>query len=184
MRMRGIQSIFAVVAIACLAMSGCADPNHPDLFAPITDPVVTGSTVIDPTGASATLPTQQLALSTAQRKFSEGHYGLAVDDFAKAVEGDPLNPEAWLGLAASYDHVGRFDQADKAYVKVQDLLGPTPSVLNNLGYSYLLRGNLQRSRETLKAAYQADPGNPYIVNNIDILNQKLATLGQPLLELQ
>ena len=50
-------------------------------------------------------------------------------------------------------------------------------MLNNLGYSYLLRGNLDRSRKTLEAAYKSDPSNPYILNNIDILNQRLATLG-------
>ena len=68
--------------------------------------------------------------------------------------------EAWLGLAASYDQVGRFDKADMAYAKVQSLIGATPSVLNNLGYSYLLRGNLDKSRATLAAAYRATQAIP------------------------
>lgn len=130
-----------------------------------------------------TLPEQAKHVREAQLQFSEGHYGLAVDSYAKTVEADPLNPEAWLGLAASYDQIGRFDQADKAYSRVQELIGPTPSVLNNLGYSYLLRGNLDRSRATLSAAYRGDPGNPYILNNIEILNQRLASLGHPPLQL-
>jgi tetratricopeptide (TPR) repeat protein len=131
-----------------------------------------------------TLPDNVRMVREAQSQFSEGHYGLAADAYAKTVEADPLNPEAWLGLAAAYDQVGRFDQADKAYARVQELIGPTPSVLNNLGYSYLLRGNLDRSRATLTAAYRGDPGNPYILNNIEILNDRLATLGHAPMQLQ
>lgn len=126
-----------------------------------------------------TLPQAKKPVAEAQLQFSEGHYGLAVDSYAKTVEIDPTNPEAWLGLAASYDQVGRFDEADKAYGKVQELIGATPSVLNNLGYSYLLRGKFDQSRDALVAAHRADPGNPYILNNIDMLNQKLAALGRP-----
>ncbi len=125
-----------------------------------------------------TLPHAQKPLAEAKLQFSEGHFGLAVDAYAKTVENDPKNPEAWLGLAASYDQVGRFDEADKAYAKLQELIGPTPSVLNNIGYSHLLRGNLEKSREMFVAALRADPGNPYVLNNIDKLNEKLAALGR------
>lgn len=131
----------------------------------------------------STFPESKRPFREAQLQFAEGHYGLAIDAYAKTVESDPKNPEAWLGLAASYDHTGRYDEADRAYSKVQELVGATPSVLNNLGYSYLLRGQLDRSSETLLSAYRADPGNPYIVNNIDILNGRLVALGKPAIAL-
>ncbi len=161
---RAALRVCAISVVAALA--GCApqDGELSNSFSGLT----TGTT----------LPHATRMVQEAQLQFSEGHYGLAVDAYSKTVETDPLNPEAWLGLAAAYDQVGRFDQADKAYSRVQELIGPTPSVLNNLGYSYLLRGNLDRSRSTLTAAYRSDPGNPYIVNNIEILNERLATLGQ------
>lgn len=124
------------------------------------------------------IPESEKKIAEAKLQFSEGSYGKAVDAYSKTVEVDPTNPDAWLGLAASYDQVRRFDQADKAYDKVQRLVGPTPKVLNNIGYSYLLRGNLERSRETLIAARNADPENPYILNNIDILNERLVALGK------
>ncbi|MGL4398161.1 MAG: tetratricopeptide repeat protein [Hyphomicrobium sp.] len=132
------------------------------------------------TGAIAEpgLPSTSSLVHEAKLQFAEGHYGLAVETYAKTVEADPLNGEAWLGLAASYDQIARFDQADKAYAKAQTLMGSTPSVLNNMGYSYLLRGNLDRARHTLSAAYRGDPGNPYILSNIDILNERLVALGQ------
>ncbi len=166
---RASKLVSAVCAVATLA--GCA-PQDGELSHSFSG-LTTGTT----------LPHASRMVQEAQLQFSEGHYGLAVDAYSKTVESDPLNPEAWLGLAAAYDQVGRFDQADKAYARVQELIGPTPSVLNNLGYSYLLRGNLDRSRSTLTAAYRSDPGNPYIVNNIEILNERLAILGQPALVL-
>jgi Flp pilus assembly protein TadD len=42
-------------------------------------------------------------------------------------------------------------------------------VLNNQGYSYMLRGNYARARELLLAAQAKDPSNPYIRNNLDLL---------------
>ena len=157
--------VFAPLLLCVVAFtSGCAT-NDPNL--------ITASL------GDTTFPEARQPFTEGVIQFSEGHYGLAVDAFAKTVESDPKNPEAWLGLAAAYDQTGRFDQADNAYVKVQELVGPTPSVLNNLGYSYLLRGQFDRSAQTLAAAYRGDPGNPYILNNIDRLNARLAALGKP-----
>ncbi|NOT71483.1 MAG: tetratricopeptide repeat protein [Hyphomicrobium sp.] len=129
--------------------------------------------------SDSSLPSSHKLVAHAQKQFAGGYYGSAVDSYAKTVEKDPLNADAWLGLAAAYDQISRFDEADKAYAKVQELVGATPSVLNNLGYSYLLRGNLDKSRATLAAAYRGDATNPYILNNIDILNQRLVSLGHP-----
>ncbi|TMJ35509.1 MAG: tetratricopeptide repeat protein, partial [Alphaproteobacteria bacterium] len=47
--------------------------------------------------------------------FRNGDYGLAEQKFRKAVEVTPKDAEAWLGLAASYDQLRRFDLADNAY---------------------------------------------------------------------
>ncbi|MEQ1715006.1 MAG: tetratricopeptide repeat protein [Hyphomicrobium sp.] len=158
----------SVLAVA-VALSACAH-DQPFLGQPLYSEAGT---------ETSALPETAKHVAEGKRQFSAGHYGLAVDAFAKSVEVDATNPEAWIGLAASYDQIGRFDAADKAYGKAQTLIGATPSILNNMGYSYLLRGNLDKARGTLAAAYQGDPGNPYIVNNIDILNKRLVTLGQP-----
>src|SRR5499427_4237669 len=73
--------------------------------------------------------------------FKKGSYGLAQRHFRDAVEKAPEDAEAWIGLAASYDRLRRFDLADQAYAQLLKLLGPTPEVLNNQGYSYMLRGD-------------------------------------------
>ncbi len=162
MRVRGLRK--AIILGLCIPLAACAGPDGDVLTSSLTD---------------TNLPNSVTLVQHAQRQFSEGHFGSAVDAYAKTLERDPLNADAWLGLAAAYDQVARFDEADKAYNRVQELVGPTPSILNNLGYSYLLRGNLDKSRKTLAAAYAGDRENPYILNNIEILNQRLVTLGHP-----
>lgn len=47
-------------------------------------------------------------------------------------------------LAASYDHLKRFDEADRAYKVMTGMVGHTPAVLNNLVYHYMLKGDFQK----------------------------------------
>jgi len=103
--------------------------------------------------------------------FRQGSYGLAERSFRRAVELHPKDAEAWLGLAASYDRLRRFDLADRAYANVIKLAGATPAIMNNQGFSYMLRGDYAKARTTLLAAQAKDPGNVYIQNNIQLLAQ-------------
>jgi tetratricopeptide (TPR) repeat protein len=110
-------------------------------------------------------------LSVAKKYFRQGGFGLAERYFRRAVELHPRNAEAWVGLAASYDRLRRFDLADRAYRQVLKMIGPTPEVLNNQGYSYMLRGDYRRARTTLLAARSKSPENPYIRNNLELLDE-------------
>lgn len=112
-------------------------------------------------------------LSLGKENFRQGNYGLAERYFRKAVEAGPKDAEAWLGLAASYDRLRRFDLADRAYAEVIRLAGPTPEILNNQGYSYMLRGDFNRAREILTTARNKDPANPYIQNNLALLEDSV-----------
>src|SRR6516225_2057798 len=57
------------------------------------------------------------------QRFYEGNYGLSQQYFQDAVEKAPKDATAWVGLAASYDRLGRFDLADRAYVAAVKLVG-------------------------------------------------------------
>jgi Flp pilus assembly protein TadD len=103
--------------------------------------------------------------------FRNGDYGLAEVNFRKAVEVTPKDAEAWLGLAATYDHLRRFELADKAYEKVLQLGWKNAAILNNAGYSQLMRGNLKSARRFLLKAYELEPENPYVVNNLQLLGE-------------
>lgn len=110
-------------------------------------------------------------LSLGKRHFKEQNYGLAEKHFRKAVEMQPRTAEAWVGLAASYDRLRRFELADRAYTQAINILGPTVEILNNQGYSYMLRGDYKMARKKLVAANAKDPNNPYVLNNIELLEE-------------
>ena len=102
--------------------------------------------------------------------FNRGQYGIAERYFRDATEKAPKDPTAWIGLAAAYDRLARFDLADRAYVFAIRLVGETTEILNNQGYSYMLRGDLVNARKKFLKAYEREPGNPTIANNLQLLN--------------
>jgi len=108
-------------------------------------------------------------LSLGKRYFKAGNYGLAERYFRRAVETHARDAEAWVGLAASYDRLRRFDLADRAYAEAIRLVGPRVAILNNQGYSYMLRGDYKRARAKLEEAARKDPGNRFVENNLRLL---------------
>jgi tetratricopeptide (TPR) repeat protein len=109
------------------------------------------------------------ALNLGKKQYRANNFGLAEKYFRHAAELRPRDAEAWLGLAASYDRLRRFDLADRAYTQAIGIVGPTTEILNNQGYSYMLRGDYNRAREKLTVAQRQDPSNKYVLNNIHLL---------------
>jgi Flp pilus assembly protein TadD len=107
--------------------------------------------------------------------FKKGSFGIANRYFRDAVEKAPEDAEAWIGLAASYDRLRRFDLADQAYAHAIKLTGETVQILNDRGYSYMLRGDLGKARAEFLKAYELDPTNPTVINNIQLLNSSSAS---------
>ncbi len=168
-----------VTAAACLVwLTGCeTTPTGPAATA--QGDIVTGSIGQAPPPPATPASTGLMGedphddLSLGKKHYRENSFGLAEQHFRRAVEKGPQSVEAWIGLAASYDKLRRFDLADRAYAHAIKLAGPTPEILNNQGYSYLLRGDRRRARQTLLVAQGKDPGNPYIRNNLELLDQSL-----------
>ncbi len=104
-----------------------------------------------------------------KKYFRSNNFGLAEKSFRSAAEKHPRDAEAWVGLAASYDRLHRFDLADRAYQEAIRIVGPTPAILNNQGFSYMLRGDYARAKKKLEDAQAKDPGNPHIQANIRLL---------------
>jgi Flp pilus assembly protein TadD len=115
-------------------------------------------------------------LQVAKLQFAEGNYGHAARYYERAVEVSPNSAEAWLGLAASYDRVRRFDLADRAYRELGRLIGDRAEYYNNVGYSYLLRGKLQDARSSFLKAYELAPNDPTVANNLKLLSSSVKNL--------
>ena len=153
----GRRGVGVIGPLLCGLLAGCTNLPADLSLAHSAEPPIFGS-----------LPAEK-PLEQGKGYYSKGEFGLAEQAFRKAVELDKNDPEAWLGLAASYDRLRRFDQANRAYDVLFRLVGRTPTVLNNLGYHYILAGDYTKARETLLEAQRSDPGNKFIQNNIDLI---------------
>jgi tetratricopeptide (TPR) repeat protein len=142
-----------------------SEPTTTGSAAPVPDPVIAAANA----GLLGSDPYDDLNLG--KKQYRAGNFGLAERYFRRAVELHPRDAEAWVGLAASYDRLRRFDLADRAYEQALAIIGPSPELLNNRGYSYMLRGDYGHARETLLAARAKDPSNPYVQNNLDLLEK-------------
>lgn len=147
--------------------------------ATLPPPDVTGS-ISDRRASSASTDSALIGsdphddVNEGKKEYRAQHYGLAERYFRRAAELHPQDAEAWLGLAAAYDRLRRFDLADRAYAQAIGILGPTPEILNNQGFSYMLRGDNLRARKTLLAAQRKDPRNVYVANNLRLLDDSIA----------
>jgi Flp pilus assembly protein TadD len=160
--------------LIAIALSGCLTDT-----APFGNPAAsTPAASVDDAGTTPTIqnpsdvkyhPSDE-PLRLGQEYFNRGEFGVAQQYFQAAVEKSPKDPSAWVGLAASYDRLSRFDLADRAYREAIKLQGETVQILNNQGYSYMLRGNLRAAREKFQQAFRLEPDNPTIENNINLLN--------------
>jgi Flp pilus assembly protein TadD len=168
---------FVCICIFGLALAGCeTDSNGVVMSATSATPVALASsetppptlTVQDPADVKYYASDEPLKL--ALEYFNRGNFGLAAQYFEDAVAKAPKDATAWIGLAASYDRIGRFDLADRAYKQAIRLVGETTAILNNEGYSYMLRGKLAEARRKLLKAYEREPGNPTVVNNLKLLD--------------
>jgi Flp pilus assembly protein TadD len=175
---------FVCVCIFGLALAGCeTDNNGMPTWATSATPVA-GSVVPVALASSETPPAtftvqdpadvkyypSDEPLKLALEHFNRGHFGIAAKYFEDAVTKAPKDASAWVGLAASYDRIGRFDLADRAYKQAIKLEGETTAILNNEGYSYMLRGKLVEARRKLLKAYEREPHNPTVINNLRLLN--------------
>ena len=159
--------------------SGPLPPAGDAAAQPAADPPTTGTVppplgvpaAAEPPGILGSDPHDELALG--KKEYRANNYGLAEQHFRKTVELHPRDAEAWLGLAASYDRLRRFDLADRAYAQAIGIVGETVEILNNQGFSYMLRGDFKRARQKLLAAERKDPGNKYVANNMHLLEESV-----------
>jgi Flp pilus assembly protein TadD len=177
--------VFFIIAGSLACLTGCTSAtNLTDMFKSggaaeanaAADPAAFGTvaTVIGEgetsnAGMLGTDPKDDLSLG--KQHFRQENFGLAEHYFRRAAESHPRDAEAWLGLAAAYDRLRRFELADRAYKQAIAIAGTTPELLNNQGYSYMLRGDYARARTKLAEARALDPKSPYILNNVRLLEE-------------
>jgi Flp pilus assembly protein TadD len=152
-----------MTAFSFLALAGCSqmDPSVADGEVAPKEAALTGD---------AAEPLSQSPIRRALEAYRHGDFGLAERHFRAAVEHNPRDAKAWIGLAASYDQLRRFELADRAYSKAVQLSGETAQILNNQGYSLLLRGDLKAAQAKFADANQLRPGDVTVANNMKLID--------------
>ncbi|MGH6934443.1 MAG: tetratricopeptide repeat protein [Dongiaceae bacterium] len=72
--------------------------------------------------------------------FNQGQYGLALESFTRSLQIHPGAVRELNAMAACYDRMQRFDLAEQLYQQALAIEPNSAVTLNNLGYSYLMRG--------------------------------------------
>jgi Flp pilus assembly protein TadD len=158
-----------VTGVLLISLAGCGtEGTWLTVFTPPTTTEPPTVTVEQPADVQYYPSDEPLRLGLEH--FNRGHYGIAERYFRDAVEKAPRDVTAWVGLAATYDRIGRFDLADRAYSSAFKLGGNTIELLNNQGYSYMLRGDYPAARKKFLQAYAREPNNPTVLNNLKLLN--------------
>src|SRR5271170_5831080 len=178
-----VARVLILVAASLTCLAGCSTSSKLGDAAATSDSASTDAANTDTTGSIVTTPAEPGPsgepvaplskpgllgddpnddVQLGKKYFRSNNFGLAEKSFQTAVEKHPNDAEAWVGLAASYDRLRRFDLADRAYAQAIRLIGPTVEILNDEGFSFMLRGDFARAHKLLTLAQAKDPANPYV----------------------
>jgi len=92
------------------------------------------------------------SMAMGRMLFERGEFALAADAFRKAVRADPDSADAYNGLAASYDNLGRFDLSRRYYELALSRAPEDGRILRNFARSMLGQGDKLAARKLLAEA--------------------------------
>ena len=98
-----------------------------------------------------------------------GNFQQALDVLSQAHS--PEDPD-WRILSAqgaALDQLGRYDEARQYYASALKIAPDEPSVLSNLGLSYVLSKDLAKAEEVLRKAYDHPDKDPRVRMNLAVV---------------
>lgn len=81
---------------------------------------------------------------------------------------------AWNALAVIADHRRDFAAADLGYARAVELAPDQAEIVNNIGWSLLLRGEWERAAAELERAHSLQAGDRRIANNLELARAAIA----------
>src|SRR3954468_2675545 len=129
--------------------------------------------------AQAVAVLEQATIAHAGNKALLATYGRALADngnFQQAFDvltrsHSPENPD-WRILSVqgtALDQLGRHDEARRYYASALKIVPDEPSVLSNLGLSYVLSNELPKAEETLRRAYASTRADARVRQNLGLV---------------
>jgi Flp pilus assembly protein TadD len=129
--------------------------------------------------AQAVAVLEQATIANPGNKALLGGFGRALADngnFQQAFDvlsraHSPANPD-WRILSVQgtvLDQMGRHDEARRYYASALKIVPDEPSVLSNLGLSYMLSRELPKAEETLRQAYASGKADARVRQNLGLV---------------
>jgi len=129
--------------------------------------------------AQAAAVLEQATIAHPGNKALLGGYGRALVDNGNFQQGfdilarahSPDNPD-WRILSVqgtALDQLGRHDEARRYYASALKIVPDEPSVLSNLGLSYVLSRDLPKAEETLRRAYANARADSRVRQNLGLV---------------
>ena len=115
-------------------------------------------------------PGNKLVLAAYGRALADnGNFKMAFDVLSKAHT--PANPD-WRILSVQgtvLDQMGRHDEAQRYYDSALKIVPGEPSVLSNLGMSYMLSKDLPHAEQVLRQAYGSQRADARVRQNLALV---------------
>lgn len=120
--------------------------------------------------ASIANPGDKALLAAYGRALADnGNFEMAFDVLSRAHSPDDPDWRILSAEGAVLDQLGRYDEARQYYTSALKIAPDDPTVLSNLGLSYLLSKDLPKAEETLRRAYGHANSDPRVRMNLAVV---------------
>lgn len=100
----------------------------------------------------------RVRLASGQLNHEDGRYEKALDDYRRALELEPRNVNAFVGIANTYDSLSMPEKAIQSYRKAIDLDPGYYAPYNEMGRFYYFNGKLADAAQQFQNAVDRAPG--------------------------
>jgi Flp pilus assembly protein TadD len=112
-------------------------------------------------------PDNKLLLAAYGRALADnGNFQQAFDVLGRAHSPDDPDWRLLSAQGATLDQLGRYEEARQYYASALKIVPDHPSVLSNLGLSYVLSKELRKAEETLRRAHRFGGNDPRVRANL------------------
>ena len=112
----------------------------------------------------------------------QGNFGGAVEQFTKAVQGDPTMVDGHNRLGMAHTRLGNFGPAETAFRRAIELESDAPALQNNLGFCLLTARNYKGAETAFRAALGLAPDFERARMNLGIALARQRRLGDAAVE--
>lgn len=120
--------------------------------------------------ATITHPGNKALLAAYGRALADnGHFQQAFDALSHAHSPDDPDWRILSVQGTALDQLGRHDEARRYYASALKIVPGEPSVLSNLGLSYVLSKNLPKAEEVLRQAYGSGKADARVRQNLALV---------------